>query len=366
MVIFMKWFLYLLLFALSYVGFRYFDFTQISLITVLFFLFIALILQVILHELGHLVMGLTTGYTFISFRIFIFLIFKKNNRIRVMILPDNAFWGQCLMAPPNKNSNGDFPYVWYSLGGVFFNFLFACFLVPFLFTTSRHTQFWVFALIITGLLLALFNAIPSLDKIPNDGHNLRAMKRNAYAKEAYYIQLVANAHVFTDQGYASLPREIFTLPFSIPIDEPLVVTARFIEYYHYIYNLEFETANTIITQLDQARDVLKYHHDLIVLERIFSLLISGYLGQAQTRLDSLSPNLRQAFLKSSDIDKKRILYTINALLNPNKESADYLYQQCLDAAKKYHLVGVAQDELSLVEAIRNRIMQENTENQENK
>lgn len=357
----MKWILYAIIFVLSFFGFRLFDFATINLFLALILLFAALVIQITIHEFGHLIMGLTTGYTFISFRLFFFLLYKNESRFKILFLPDNAFWGQCLMEPPLKDEKGNFPFFWYSAGGVFFNIATFLIALSFLFSTSGLTQFMIFAICVCGLLLALFNAVPSIDKIPNDGHNIRSIFQNKQAKEAYYIQLYANAKVFQGSGYAELEQAAIALPIDVEIDCPLIVTAKFIEYYHSCYNLDFERAHVLIIQLDFARNILEYHRDLILLEKIFTLLMLGYNLQAKEQLEQLNPALRQAFLKSSEIDKKRILLAINALLNPNDAAVPPLYQQCLQAAKTYHLRGVAKDEIGLVNYIYQRFKENKNE-----
>ena len=72
---------------------------------------------VIIHESGHLLMGLLTGYRFISFRIGSFVFVKENGRIvcRKYSLPGTL--GQCLMTHDPVQSPDEIKYSWYHLGG---------------------------------------------------------------------------------------------------------------------------------------------------------------------------------------------------------------------------------------------------------
>ena len=74
-----------------------------------------------IHEAGHLVFGLATGYKFLSYRIGSFTFIKEEGRIKVKryVLPGTG--GQCLMSPPPYSSS--MPYVLYNAGGAIFNFL---------------------------------------------------------------------------------------------------------------------------------------------------------------------------------------------------------------------------------------------------
>ena len=347
----MKWILYAIIFALSYFGFTYFQFIHLPIGWILLILFFALLIQLFVHEFGHLLFGLLTGYTFISFRISVFLLYKKEGKFHFTVLPDFAFLGQCLMEPPTKTNLGHFPYIWYNAGGFISNAILSLLcLIPLFFTVGALQFFW-YSLAFAGLLLAVLNAIPSVDKIPNDGHNLVTMLHDDNTRQAYYIQLYVNAKVFQGYGYADLDPSVILLPSEAKITNPLVLTAKFIEYYHYLHQLNFERANEVIATLDRRKEILPYHHDLIQLERIFLLIMIGSLELAQLRLDALSIPLRRSLLASKEIDKKRMLLAMNAFLSDNAENVEQLYQQTLLASNAFHLSGVTRGERRVVDEI---------------
>ena len=82
----------------------------------------AFYLQTILHEGGHLVCGLLTGYRFVSFRIGSWMVQRENGRLRFHRYTLAGTAGQCLLAPPEL-TNGKMPYKLYNLGGVLANLL---------------------------------------------------------------------------------------------------------------------------------------------------------------------------------------------------------------------------------------------------
>ena len=57
-------------------------------------------LQIILHETGHLIGGLLTGYKFCSFRIGNLQLQRENGALRFRRLKLAGTGGQCLMTPP--------------------------------------------------------------------------------------------------------------------------------------------------------------------------------------------------------------------------------------------------------------------------
>ena len=91
-------------------------------------MYVAMFLQIIIHEGGHLVFGLLTGYQFSSFRIGSFMWINENGNLRFKRLSLAGTGGQCLMNPPEM-VDGKIPYVLYNLGGSVLNTLYAVLLI---------------------------------------------------------------------------------------------------------------------------------------------------------------------------------------------------------------------------------------------
>ena len=66
-------------------------------------------LHTILHEGGHLIFGLMTGYRFCSFRIGKVMIVMQDGRLRLSRMHIAGTGGQCLMTPPEM-VDGRMPY----------------------------------------------------------------------------------------------------------------------------------------------------------------------------------------------------------------------------------------------------------------
>ena len=141
---------------------------------------IAFILQVIVHEAGHLVFGLLSGYKFISFRVFDFKIIKdENGKLKIRYERLAGTGGQCLMRAP-EYVEGKFKYRLYLLGGVIFNIIFS--IVSWLILPSYYTL--LFALI--GFALAFLNLIPMGF---NDGMTYYHASKDETTRFILYLQL---------------------------------------------------------------------------------------------------------------------------------------------------------------------------------
>ena len=141
---------------------------------------IAFILQVIVHEAGHLVFGLLSGYKFISFRVFDFKIIKdENGKLKIRYERLAGTGGQCLMRAP-EYVEGKFKYKLYLLGGVLFNLVFS--IIFWLVLPSYYTL--LFALI--GFALAFLNLIPMGF---NDGMTYYHASKDETTRFILYLQL---------------------------------------------------------------------------------------------------------------------------------------------------------------------------------
>ena len=141
---------------------------------------IAFILHIIVHEAGHLVFGLLSGYKFVSFRVFDFKIIKdENGKLSFRYEKIAGTGGQCLMRAP-EYVEGKFKYKLYLLGGVIFNIVFS--IAFWLIIPSYYTL--LFALI--GFALAFLNLIPMGF---NDGMTFYHASKDETTRFILYLQL---------------------------------------------------------------------------------------------------------------------------------------------------------------------------------
>ena len=123
--------------------------------------YVAFIFHIIIHEGGHLVFGLLTGYRFSSFRIFSFMWVKEGESVKFKRHSIAGTGGQCLMSPPDIK-NGEMPIVWYNLGGSLMNIIFGLLSLGGFFlcggVSVLSAVLLLFALL--GFSLAILNGVP--------------------------------------------------------------------------------------------------------------------------------------------------------------------------------------------------------------
>ena len=179
---------------------------------------LAFILHIILHEGGHLVAGLLTGYRFVSFRFLNFTLINKDGRLQWRNFELAGTGGQCLMAPPDKPLE-QIDTRWYNAGGVLANILIV--LLSLVLVWAFDLPHWLNELLIImafiGIVTALTNGIPmKLGGVANDGYNLLQMEKDLPGKQSFCNILDINARSQEGETYSKMPERLFALP--QPID----------------------------------------------------------------------------------------------------------------------------------------------------
>jgi hypothetical protein len=168
--------------------------------------------QIILHEGGHLIAGLMSGYRFVSFRVLSMIWVRQNDRIVRRKYSLSGTGGQCLLDPPGTCD--DYPGVFYNLGGVIMNLLAA--LIAALISRSVSSpivQMILMEFAGTGVVYALINGIPlTSDSVSNDGRNTLEIIQSRSAKQALWRQLRINALQSYGMRMKDMPEDLFTMP----------------------------------------------------------------------------------------------------------------------------------------------------------
>ena len=182
--------------------------------TILVYCFISLFLHIIIHEAGHLVFGLLSGYRFGSFRVGSFLFIRKDGRIKFKLFSLLGTGGQCLMLPPRKPLEQT-PFILYNLGGSVANLILSGVAILFLGLVDEPSVLNTFSLIfiITGIGTALTNGIPMRrGLIANDGYNAIVLLKNRTARQCFINQLNTMGAFSEGKRLKDMPDEWFILP----------------------------------------------------------------------------------------------------------------------------------------------------------
>ena len=180
----------------------------------LFSFYVAMLLQIVIHEAGHLVFGLLTGYRFLSFRIFSLMLVREDGKLRFRRYSLAGTGGQCLMIPPQLR-DGTMPVLLYNFGGALLNLLAAAlfFAFSFLLPPSSFLRLFLYLLALAGVFCALTNGLPlRLGPVDNDGSNALSLLRRKETVRAFWIQLKVNEQIAKGIRSKDMPEAWFALP----------------------------------------------------------------------------------------------------------------------------------------------------------
>lgn len=171
----------------------------------------AMYLHVILHEAGHAFFGMLTGYKFLSYRVGSFMWERgKDGKVRFSRFSLAGTGGQCLMSPPEYNG-GDFPYVWYNLGGGLVNLILAALSgLALLAPVGKYGAVFLWLMILTGVIFGGSNLLPIPGgKLNNDGSNILSISKSPAARQAFWLQMKCNEQIAWGVRPKDLPDEYF-------------------------------------------------------------------------------------------------------------------------------------------------------------
>ena len=250
---------------------------------------LATYVQLIIHESGHLVFGLMSGYRFSSFRIASFMWVKESGRIRFKRFSVAGTGGQCLMVPPDMK-DGKIPVVLYNLGGtmmnaitsvLFLGLFFATASIPFLATSMLF-------LAAVGLILAITNGVPMrTGVIDNDGYNAYALARNSEAMRAFWVQLKVNEQIAAGVRLKDMPEEWFEVPSDEAMKNSMVSVVGVFACNRLMDEERFAEADELMARmLKRELGTAGLHRFMLVCDRAFVEMIAENRKEVLDRMFS--------------------------------------------------------------------------------
>lgn len=317
------------------------------------FLLLAIFLHVILHEGGHLVCGLATGYKFVSFRILNLTLIRQNGKLRVKRFGIAGTGGQCLLTPPDRPLQ-DIPTVLYNLGGVLANLLTSAIALVLLLATDdmpRLVDIFLIMFSVSGIFIALMNGIPmKMGGIGNDADNMRLLLKDKQSKQALVIQLRVNALVQEGVRPKDMPQEWFRQE-ETDYKDALQATVRLMAATLPLDREEWETAH------NELEEVLTHKKELLGLlvreaecELLFTSLVTGRSQRAEALYTKeLEEYIRQ--YKKVMSSKQRQLCALALYREKDVAKAKEIYETVRRQREKYLMQGEVESDIALMKSI---------------
>ena len=183
-------------------------------------LIITAILQFALHEVGHLLFGLASGYKFSSIRLYKYAIVKDDSGYHVKKFNIQGTGGQCIMTLPEDTNPSRVPFFWYNAGGVIVNVVLVAISIVVLSCCDLGmvAESFFIMLAFTGAFIALTNGVPlSFNGLCNDGRNILLLMRNKRSRRFFLRMMQTASELSRGKRLKDMPREWFE---DIPVDSP--------------------------------------------------------------------------------------------------------------------------------------------------
>ena len=314
--------------------------------------FIAYFIQAVIHEGGHLVFGLLSGYKFISFRIGSFMFIKDNGKIRVKLYNIVGTGGQCLMMPPHWSEK--LPTVLYNLGGCIANLVFSViFLLLLLYSEKGTFMASFFAMLAAvGFGNVLLNGIPlQVGGISNDGRNALLLGKNPVALRAFWLQLYVNGLISKGERMKNLPEEWFFLPEGEDLSDPIICTVGVMRYNYYFDTHDFEKAEEAAEYMLKAPGILGLHKNELLCELMFLRIFRGAPAE---EIDSLNTRELDKYIKATAnyVSRRRLAFAYQLLYRKDITLARKCLELFEKTVKTYPYSSEIENEEEIIELIK--------------
>ena len=325
----------------------------LAIVMTLSFLALSIIIHIILHEAGHLIMGLLTGYKFLMFRAFHLTLVKTDEGLKWKRFFIQGTAGQCLLDLPEDQDMQQVPWFWYNAGGVLMNLLLSVIgiLAISCFHLSVLPQSFFIILAFVGVAIALLNGIPLMaGGVSNDGNNILMLWRQPELR-------VIMAHSLQIVGMISRGKRLQEMPTEWFASNPVNTQSNYLDINARINHMSWLEDQG---KLDEAREVAE---EIMAIGKKLPLLFFNEVCGERVMLELLTTNrpevVEQLWTKQlaqytesnskySPI-KNAILFTYELLYQHHAEQASPYKQHLLQHQHDYTMPGEALTALYLIE-----------------
>lgn len=317
--------------------------------------FVSCYIHVILHEAGHLVFGLMTGYKFSSFRVGSLMLIKQDGVMRLKKTSLAGTGGQCLLYPPDM-IDGKIPYVLYNLGGVFVNIIVALIALAVVFCTNNsYVADCCIAFSLAGFGMAALNGIPMKNStICNDGSNTLTISRSPSSLKAFWIQLKVSELISKGMRLKDMPSELFELGESSDLNNNMVSAVAVFNENRLMDEHRFIEANNALDRLlDGDAELVGIYRFLLSCDRLYIELLNERRAE---RINAIYDKQMAAFMKKMKLFPSvlRTRYAYALLFENDSQKADEILFKFDGIADSYPYPSDIESERELIDIAYNQ------------
>ena len=320
----------------------------VGLLVVILTFFITVIIQTFIHEMGHMVCGLISGYEFNSFRIFNIMIVKENGKLVRKKFSIAGTGGQCIMTPPG--TDGTSPVALYNWGGCIVGAFVSIVAIVIAIFCRNHVILSTFLLIfgIIGIYLAIINGVP-LKSLSNDGYNAVTLKKRLQTRIAFERSLIITKELLMGKRLKDMPSEYFDYEIGkYELDDTILISAAGMTINYHIDCGNYDKVYELSKYLYDNVELIDLHKFVAMAELITSILVTG---RDKSMVESILNKENKKLLKIHEAQPSthRVWYVYELLYNKDEEKANKHRADFDKLAEKYPYKVDLQNDIELME-----------------
>lgn len=297
------------------------------------------LLSSLLHEIGHLIFGLISGYEFYSIRFLIFVITKNKTKYNLNISKVPGTLGQCMMKPPKDKP---LPFFWYNFGGVIFQSIFSIFLLYISFFVSYFDlRVSLIATFFLNAVLIVINLIP-FKTIGNDGSNFLQVLKNDKSREAMFQYLDINSLTYNGCSLVNINLEFLRMTV-IEFEDRVQMMSGYFLYLQNMFRYELREALLIIDSIENK--LLEYSNREIKIANLEKYLIEILLDK-KNMIENKDISMKIQLRNKTDLNVASI--NLVEAIHQNSPSIDKEYKIFEKICLSHPNIGIARDYVNLI------------------
>lgn len=308
------------------------------------------LLHIIVHEGGHLVFGLLSGYRFSSFRIGNVIITKEGGKLKFSRYALAGTAGQCLLSPPEEK-DGKIPVMLYNLGGVLFNVLLAAVSLALYIAFPRVPLLSAMLMmsVIIGFVTAAMNGVPmQMGIVNNDGYNAVSLGGDVHAMRAFANQLSINGRMTLGERLRDMPQELFELPDGADMRNPIINTITVFKCNRLMDENRFSEVRELAARLIADENVIGIYKNILTCDLAFCEMLAGETDTAKSRFTKEQKKFMAAMRSNPGVIRTE--YAFALLCEKDTAKAEKCLADFEKAAKKHPYKGDAESERGIIAA----------------
>lgn len=260
------------------------------------------VLQTILHELGHLLGGLITGWRLLYIQIYRLVIKRGSGIVRISVVEERGF--KCIMCPSSINSRA----LLYTVGGCITNLVtgLAGFIIMLImpFTPSLWIYLWCFS--VFGVALFLVNGTGSIKRVCNDKACYKLLKEDNHNRICHNGQLMVAKHLMEGLSYRNIGEELICLCPDLVCND-IQAYQTVLEYYYYLDKRNHMMIGPALNKIRNRGNISGEVLRIIELEEVYLRLVIGFgLFKCKTERSIIIQEDIDKYIRKGDIHSLRV------------------------------------------------------------